>query len=81
MLSRRTTVSSKLLGELRISGELADGAFAGVDLGYQFVGVGDGRVQVVVERVVLEKLAGSALPSSRPAAILLKWSMVELARS
>ena len=54
-------MSSSFSREGRVFGELAQAALAGVDLGDQLIGVGDGGVQVVVERVVFEQLAGAAL--------------------
>src|SRR5580698_1479179 len=51
---------SHLLGEDRVLSQLAQRALAGVDLAYQFFGAGQRLVQVVVERFVLEQLAGRA---------------------
>ena len=52
----------ELAGEFLIVGQLAQGAFAGVDVGHQLVGVGHRRVQIVVQAVVVQQFAGRAFP-------------------
>ncbi len=72
------TVSSNFFREGRVFGQLAHGAFAGVDLCHHLIGVGDGGVQVVIERVVFEQLSGAPLPSFRSLVILSSRSTASI---
>ena len=63
-----------------VFGDLAQGAVAGVDLFHQFIGVGGGGVQVVIERIVLEQFACGAFALVKTLVILSSRSTASLAR-
>jgi hypothetical protein len=50
----------KLLCKSWVLRQPSDRSLAGIDIGYQLIGIGDGRIQVVIHRFVFQELAGSA---------------------